>query len=94
MALDFFPSVGQVLSLDDAKLSLAGEMSQPQENYFPQKLIRRNFEDSTRYCCCPLHSYASKGVMKPHTQRCNMMKECREGPEKGGGGGEEEGGMF
>lgn len=35
MALDFFPSAGQVISLDDAALSLARDMSQPQENYFP-----------------------------------------------------------
>jgi len=42
-----------------------------------------NFEDSTRYCCCPLHSYASKGVKKLHTSGMQHDERMQRGPRIG-----------
>lgn len=83
VVLDFFPSVGQVLFLVDATLSLARDINQSQENYFPPNQSGRTLKAALGPHYCPLHSYASKGVKKPHASGVlhdeRVQRRCRPG---------------
>lgn len=46
--------------------------------WFPPKLIK-NLKDITRYCCCPLHSCASKGAKRHHALEVQHDERAQRG---------------